>query len=71
MKLEMEEICAQCDATSNVECDDEEFFAHKAGRWICPECGAVNLPCNECVEHWECGHCPYANAKIINERSAT
>lgn len=71
MKLEMENTCTQCDTVIESECDDEEFFAHKVGRIICPECGTINFPCNECMEHWECWHCPYANAKIINERSAT
>lgn len=66
MMMEMENYCTECDNVIDAECDEEDFFSHKVGRIKCPKCGTINRPCNECVEHWECWHCPWNNAEVVN-----
>lgn len=64
----MENYCDQCGGVIESECEYAEFIRHRVGRVVCPSCGAVNLPCNECEEHWACDECPYEKAEIIKAK---
>lgn len=57
-----ENYCNDCDEVLNQVFDIDAFYEHKVGALICPKCGCVNMPCNECEDHDDCGNCPWANA---------
>lgn len=66
MILEMENFCDQCGGVIESECDYDAFAKHKVGRVVCPNCGQVNKPCNECMDHSDCDNCPYESAGIVS-----
>lgn len=57
-----ENYCDECDEVLNQVFDKKAFFAGKVGALICPKCGHVMMPCNECEDHDACGDCPWAKA---------
>ena len=68
MRLEMENYCTKCGGVIETECDPRQFYLRRAGRVVCPWCGTVNMPCNECTDHSACAECPYEEAEIINQK---
>lgn len=65
-----ENYCNECDEVLHQVFDYNDFYAHKVGALICPNCGHVTMPCNECENHNACGHCPWAKAEKSNTMSA-
>lgn len=59
----LEDYCDECDEVLHQVFDADQFFSHKVGALICPVCGHVTMPCNECENHDECGNCPWADAE--------
>ena len=64
-----ENYCDDCDEVLNAVVDVDDFYDFKVGRIRC-KCGCIVLPCNECRdengEHYDCGECPWSNAKIVD-----
>ena len=58
-----ENYCDECDEVLNQVFDRKAFCSHKVGALICPKCGHITMPCNECEDHDDCGDCPWANAE--------
>lgn len=69
MTMMTENYCNDCDEVLNAVVDVRDFLDFKVGRIRC-KCGCVVLPCNECRDengkHYDCGNCPYSNAKIVD-----
>ena len=57
-----ENFCDECDEVLNQVFDEKAFYAGKVGALICPKCGHVTMPCNECEAHDACGDCPWAKS---------
>lgn len=58
-----ENYCDECDEVLNQVFDYKAFRSHKVGALICPKCGHVTMPCNECEDHDGCGDCPWAKSE--------
>lgn len=65
----IENYCDECDEVLHQVFDEGQFLSHKVGALICPNCGHVTMPCNECENHADCGNCPWANAEKSNTMS--
>jgi hypothetical protein len=59
MKMMTENYCDECDEVVHQVFDDEAFYNHTVGTIICPKCGSIVMPCNECDDHGKCGECPW------------
>lgn len=59
MTMLTENYCDECDEVVHAVFDEEDFYAHRIGTVLCPNCGHVIMPCNECENHDECGNCPW------------
>lgn len=64
-----ENYCDECDEVLHQVFGRRAFFAHQVGALICPTCGHVTMPCNECEDHDACDNCPWANAEESNTMS--
>lgn len=64
-----EDYCDECDEVLNQVFDERQFFSYKVGALICPKCGHVTMPCNECEDHDACGDCPWRKAKATKAMS--
>ena len=61
-----ENYCDECDEMLHQVFFLKAFRDHKVGAVICPKCGHVTMPCNECEDHGDCGNCPWG----VSEASA-
>lgn len=67
-----ENYCDECDKVLHQVFDRDAFYAHKVGALICPKCGHVTMPCNECDDHDACANCPWTNAdksKVMSDEA--
>lgn len=58
-----ENYCDNCDEVLNQVFSTKAFYAGKVGALICPKCGHVTMPCNECEDHDACGDCPWEKSE--------
>lgn len=75
MKATTENYCGTatggCDNALLAIFDSDEFWAFKVGPVRCPDCGEVNMPCNECFgtsieDEFGCSNCPWKNARVTD-----
>ena len=66
-----ENFCDECDEVLNQVFDEKAFYAGKVGALICPKCGHVTMPCNECEDRFNCEKCPWRRAKAKVSKAMT
>jgi len=59
MPIMTENYCPECNEVVHAVFDSEDFYAHRIGAVLCPVCGSVIEPCNECEDHTACDNCPW------------
>lgn len=64
-----ENFCDECDEVLHQVFAKGQFFSHKVGALICPKCGHVTMPCNECEDHDACADCPWQNTEAMKAMS--